>query len=368
MEHYMPVRLDAGPDCVAQNAGRMAALGKRCLLVTGAHSARASGALADVAAALNERGIQYAIYDKIAQNPTVKSCMEAGRIGRDADFVFGIGGGSPLDAAKAAGVFAANPGMTESEFYALAWENAPKPIVLLGTTAGTGSEVTDVSVLTDSSGRKHSVHDPRLYAALALGGAKYTTTLPRDFTVSTGVDALAHCMESYFSRKATEISRAHAVRGARLLIPALEEALESEAPSYNLRQRLYEGSILGGLAISRTGTVFPHNVGYYLTERCGVPHGTACAVFEPDLLAHVGRCAPALAAAFYAEAGTEERELLALLRRAVPPLELPIAEAELRAALPRWENNGTVSNTVGTVTTKQIFEMLQEKILRRSTI
>ena len=204
--------------------------------------------------------------------------------------VVGIGGGSALDAAKAAAVFAANPGLDEEGFYRKAWENSPLPLLLVGTTAGTGSEVTKVSVLTDSRGRKHSIHDDRLFAAASFGDPKYTAALPRAITLSTGIDVLCHCAESWFNRNADELSRA----------------------------ALYDASLLGGLAICETGTCFPHNVGYYLTETRKVPHGFASACFLPALLDITQVKAPACADRFFRELGIARGELLRLISLCLP--------------------------------------------------
>ena len=365
MEFFMPSRLLAGAGSVQKSGQRLEKLGKRCLIVTGGSAAKRSGALADVTAMLDGRRIVYTIFDQITPNPALADCQKGGRLAAafGADFVVGIGGGSPLDAAKAIGVFAANPEMSEATFYSAEWPAPPLPVVLVGTTAGTGSEVTSVSVLTDSSGRKHSIHDDRLYAALALGDARYTMSLPRSVTLSTGIDAVAHCVESAFSKKADRISRLFSAQGVRLAFPVLSAAADDDDLSLTQREQLYEASIFGGLAINRTGTVFPHNVGYYLTERYHIPHGFACACLMPDLLDHVGRCAPDMAQGFYAEAGITEAALRDLLYKCLPPLEAAATEEELREALPRWRSNGSVQNTVGAVDEEQIFSVLRKLLV-----
>ena len=363
MEFYMPTELITGKDCVKNSRGKIARFGKRCLVVTGGSAAVRSGALADIEEVLNDQGIAYTVFSGIAPNPALHSCMEGGRLAFDfgAEFVLGIGGGSPLDAAKAISVFAADPELTEEQFYSAVWPKQPLPIVLIGTTAGTGSEVTSVSVLTDSKGKKHSIHERRLYAALAMGDPRYTMSLPRAATLSTGIDAIAHCVESCFSRKADLLSRQFSVEGVRLGLPILQAAAEPDA-ILNISQRegLYHASILGGLAINRTGTVFPHNVGYYLTEHYGIPHGCASAVFMPELLGHVKQCEPTLYKDFFERVGTDEETLLSLVEKTVPRREIVLSEEEIRMALPRWENNGSVRNTLGNVTTEQIAKMLKK--------
>ena len=365
MNYFMPTRLFTGHNCIAQHADALKALGSRCIIVTSGQAAVLSGALDDVTQALDACAITSFVFDAVTENPPVATCIEAGRAAalEGAAFVLGIGGGSALDAAKAIAVFAANPTLDEAGFYALAWEQSPLPIVLVGTTAGTGSEVTKVSVLTDTVHRKHSIHDDRLYATLAFGDSRHTHTCPEAVTLSCGVDVLAHATESYFSRKADDISRAVAVRAIRLAADPLARASAGQAQQSDLstaawREQLYNASILGGLAINTTGTCFPHNVGYYLTENYGVPHGFASALFLPAMLRCVAESDSAYSAAFYDEIGMGAQEYTALIEGCLPTYTFKMTEEEIAAALPRWENNGSVKNTRADVSVEFIHEML----------
>ena len=364
MLFYMPVRVFTGRGCIAAHGELFQKLGCRCLIVTGAGSAKKCGALDEVLSVLQSAKTEVMIYDGITPNPLLASALEAGRKANafGAEYIIGIGGGSALDAAKAAAIAAADPAVDEEKFYAKDWGAAPLPIVLIGTTAGTGSEVTNVSVVTDSHGRKHSIHDDRLYAAAAFGDPAFMMNIPRSVTLSTGVDVLAHCTESYFSRKANEISRAFAVRGIRRSSAPLKKAADGEALTYDDREALYEASILGGLAICVTGTSFPHNVGYYFTENYGIPHGFACAMFLPELLQHCAAAAPELSEAFYAAIGMTQAENTALVRSTLPEAAFALTEEEVASALPRWENNSSVKNTIGDVTPEQIRKILNRYI------
>ena len=363
MNHNMPVRVCTGEHSVEKNTALFSRCGSRCLIITGKHSAVKSGALDDVVNALNHEGIPHRVFDGISQNPSVASCIRAGTEARDfgADFVIGIGGGSALDAAKAAAVFAANPGLDEDGFYAKNWAENPLPILLVGTTSGTGSEVTKVSVLTDSKGRKHSIHDDRLFAAAAFGDPRYTLALPRAVTLSTGIDVLSHCAESWFSRKADDISRAFSIRGIQLLFDPLLAAASGDELSLSQRGQLYDASILGGLAICDTGTCFPHNVGYYLTESYGIPHGFASAVFLPDLLRLISERMPAAAKRFFLELSIPADRVLHLVRVCLPELQVTMTEEEILSALPRWENNNSVRNTCCDMTTADIRTILENQ-------
>ena len=171
LNSFMPVKLITGTGCVRANAKELVKLGKTCLIVTGKNSAKACGALQDVTDTLDSSGQTWVLFDEIGQNPKLTDCMAAAEnaIAAGADFVLGIGGGSALDAAKCIAVLAANPGMTQSQLYAFDWENAPLKIVAVGTTAGTGSEVTKVSVITTPDGRKKSFHHEAIFPALSLG-------------------------------------------------------------------------------------------------------------------------------------------------------------------------------------------------------
>ena len=367
MKHYMPVHVYSGDGSVEKNADVFNRFGTRCMLITGKRSAVKSGALADVSAALGKNSVAYCVYDRVEQNPSVESCIAAGQTAYSfgAEFVIGIGGGSALDAAKAAAVFAANPNLNEEGFYQKQWRNAPLPILLVGTTAGTGSEVTKVSVLTDSRGRKHSIHDDRIFAAAAFGDPKYLDALPQPVTLSTGIDVLSHCAESYFNRNADEISRAYAVRGIRLLYAPLLEAADGGKLGHDQREALYEASILGGLAICGTGTCFPHTVGYYLTENYGVPHGFASACFLPALLELVQEKNPEYANRFFCETGLDREMLLNLIHRCLPENNITMAEEEIASALPRWENNNSVHNTCCEVNTEEIRDILFKQFLTK---
>ncbi len=370
MNFFMPARLYTGDGCIAQHADALRTLGTTCLIVTDKVAAKASGALDDVTATLDASDIAYTVWDGVTENPPVASCIEAGKRAAEveAQFVLGIGGGSSLDAAKAISVFGANPTLDEPGFYALKWDVNPLPIVLVGTTAGTGSEVTKVSVLTDAAHRKHSIHDDRLYAALAFGDSRHTYTCPDAVTLSCGVDIIAHATESYFSRKADEISRAFAVRAIRLALPALGIASTGWKGPKSLddhpiwwRDDLYEASILGGLAINTTGTCFPHNVGYYLTENYHVPHGFASAIFLPSMIELVEQTCddPTYAATFFDEIGKDKNAFERMIEGCLQmDQKVHMTPEEIEAALPRWENNGSVKNTRADVSLDDIRTIL----------
>ena len=369
LNSFMPVKLLTGAGCVGAAAKELAKLGNVCLIVTGKTAAKASGALQDVTDALDRNSQRWLLFDEIGQNPKLTDCMAAAEqaIAAKADFILGIGGGSALDAAKCIAVLAANPGLTQAQLYAFDWANLPLKIVLVGTTAGTGSEVTKVSVITTPDGRKKSFHHEAIFPALSLGDPSYTMSLPPMVTRATMVDVLAHCAESYFSRAANHISRCYAVEGIRLLLPVFRMLAEKgcENLDYATREQLYCASIYGGLAINVTGTCFPHTMGYLLTEAFHIPHGTACAVFQKEFYEYNKAVIPQLAAEYLEEIGCSEEEYFRLIETLTPPCEVTMGEELIAASHSRWINNGSLTKCQGTFTPDMADEILRKKFLAK---
>lgn len=288
---YMPVKCIWGYGAVTENGEVLASLGKRCLIVTGKNSAEKSGALGDAVKALEEKKIEYAVFDEISENPLISACHRAGEAARavKADFILGIGGGSVLDGSKAIAIYASNPDLSPIDIYKREYDNAPLPVALIGTTAGTGSEVTAVAVLTnDETGIKKSISGPDCYAAVSFCDPKYTKSMPYKTTVSTALDAFAHAVEGYFTAKCNGVLRLFAEKCIPELYACLKKLSETETVEDELREPLYYASIYAGLVINNCGTAFPHPLGYVLTENYGVPHGMACAAFFAP---YIDRCA-----------------------------------------------------------------------------
>ena len=369
LNSFMPVKLVTGAGCVRASAKELSSLGKICLIVTGKNSAKACGALQDVTETLALNGQQWLLFDEIGPNPKLTDCMAAAEkaITAGAEFILGIGGGSALDAAKCIAVLAANPGLTQAQLYAFDWANRPLKIVAVGTTAGTGSEVTKVSVITTPDGRKKSFHHEAIFPALALGDPRYTMSLPTMVTRSTMVDVLAHCAESFFSRSANHISRCYAVEGIRLLLRVFRGMGENgwEALDYDTREILYCASIYGGLAINVTGTCFPHTMGYLLTESFGIPHGTACAVFQRDFYEYNKAVVPELAGEYLERIGCSEEEYFSLIEKVTPPCAIHMDEALIAAAHSRWIGNGSIAKCQGVFTADMADAVLRRKFLEK---
>lgn len=273
---HMPVKTYFGEGCISKNASELAKFGHKAVIVTGGRSAKLSGALSDICAALEQLGIEYTIYDKVLNNPTLGNVREGGAIARQfgAGFVIGIGGGSPLDAAKAVAVLAVN-NIEPEQLFTNAFANRPLPIIAIPTTAGTGSEVTPYSILTRPDKQtKISFGTPETFPAIAFLDPHYTESQPLEVTINTAVDAFSHSLEGFLGKRRTPPSDILAREGIRLFGSCLE-GLRSGNIGPETREKLLYASMLGGMVIAQTGTTIVHGIGYNYTYFSGIPHGRA---------------------------------------------------------------------------------------------
>ncbi len=285
----IPVKFITGRDCIIEKSSEIC-LGQKALIVTGKRSAVKSGALDDVTCALKNNGISFAVFNEITENPLVSVCYKGGQtaIEESADFIIGIGGGSVMDAAKAIAAFAANPHSDEKMLFEYDKLGDPMPLVLVPTTSGTGSEANPYSVLTLDDEVKKRTYNNKSYADVVFLDAKYTFTLNENYTLSTALDAFCHCLESYMSPKATNMSMKYALDGASAIWSVFSEGI-ADIDEYQ-REKLFYASSCGGAAIDTTGTGFPHPMGYNLTLYKGVPHGRACAIFTQRYIDYCEQC------------------------------------------------------------------------------
>ncbi len=289
---HMPVKAYFGAGCISKNGGELAKYGRKAIIVTGGRSAKLSGALSDICAVLESLDIGYMIYDKVQNNPTLDNVREGGAMAGQfgAGFVVGIGGGSPLDAAKAVAVLAVND-IEPEQLFTNDFKNRPLPIIAIPTTAGTGSEVTPYSILTRTDKQtKISFGTPETFPAIAFLDPHYTESQPLDVTVNTAVDALSHSMEGYLGKRRTEAADILAREGIRLFGSCLD-SLRNGNISLETRENLLYASMLGGMVISHTGTTIVHGIGYNYTYFRGIPHGKANGYLMAEYLRFNYECA-----------------------------------------------------------------------------
>jgi alcohol dehydrogenase class IV len=288
-KYYMPTRVFMGNDCIVDNREALKSLGKKAMIVTGAHSAKINGSENDVKKALSMMGITYLVYDKVMSNPTISCAYEGAAIAKEygVDFIVAIGGGSPMDAGKAIALLAAQE-ITEENLFSGVYENKILPMAFVPTTAGTGSEVTQYSILTnDKVQSKTSIASDLLFPQVAFLDEKYTEGLPIITTVNTAIDALSHAIEGMLSVRASVVSNALAKDCIEKIvnsIPELQQALQVSSLGKSIkipvlspekREDLLYASFMAGMVIAQTGTTVVHAMGYSLTYFKDIDHGRA---------------------------------------------------------------------------------------------
>ncbi len=286
MYYEMPVRVYEEENCVLNHSGQLGALGKKALIVTGRHSAKVNGSLKDVTDALEKEGVKYAVFDEIEENPSVETIMNGRErgIAENADFVIGIGGGSPLDAAKAIAFMIYHREKDASYLYEDDGNSEALPVAAVPTTCGTGSEVTSISVLTRREKETKASIPHHIFPEIALIDAVYLRNASQKIIRNTAVDALCHLCESWINVKANDFSRMFVSAGLKIWRRSRDVLLgKKEAEKEDLRN-LMRASTLAGMAISHTGTSLAHGLSYAVTYETGMPHGKAAGYFLPGFL------------------------------------------------------------------------------------
>jgi alcohol dehydrogenase class IV len=281
----MPTKVFLGKDCINKNKAIFQEYGKKAFIVTGKYSGKSSGALDAVVNLLTDLGISYKVFDGVENNPSLENVKiggsEAAKFG--ADFIIGIGGGSPLDASKAVAVLAVND-IDPLELYKNVFTIKPLPIVAVPTTAGTGSEVTPYSILTRNDMQtKMSFGNEDTFPKVAFLDAAYTESLPHDVTVNTAVDALSHAVEGYLSNRSMPVSDIIAIDAISTFGKCMHK-LKNRKYDFDLREKLLYASMLAGIVITHTGTTIVHGMGYSLTYFKGLPHGKANGILMKEYL------------------------------------------------------------------------------------
>lgn len=284
---FMPTRVFLEDEVVQKKAELVKEYGKKAMIVTGRYSAKRSGAYNDIIESLQDAEISFVLFDQVENNPSLETVLLGAALAKEkkVDFVIGIGGGSPLDAAKAIAVLAVND--LDSEKLLQNTFTKALPIIAIPTTAGTGSEVTPYSVLVKKDiETKISFGNELTFPKLALIDPKYTEAVPLQTIIFTAVDAFTHSFEGYLSKRATPLSDALAL-GAMEIFGQCIPALIKEEFSAEVREKLMYISLIGGIVITHTGVTSVHGMGYCYTYYQGIPHGQANAFLLRSYLQYI---------------------------------------------------------------------------------
>jgi alcohol dehydrogenase class IV len=329
-----PETMLTGRDAFREIGRHAARYGTRCLVVTGRKAMREQGHLDRALSALREAGVGGAVFEGVENDPscgTVDRIRETLRQGA-CDVVLGLGGGSAIDAAKAAAALHLATDPTRAAFDGGDLPRAGLPVLAAPSTFGTGTEATWVSVLSDpGTRRKKGVRHPNMLPRVAVVDPMLGMGMPPRVTAASGMDALTQAIESYLSRHATDLTQALSYHAAALLVTGLPRAYDNGA-DLEAREMTANGSLMAGLALNNARLGLVHGLAHPLGIRYGLAHGEVCAVLLPHVLAFNRDAAPERYALLSGILGGDAAEAVAaLLRRMNLPADLrqvPIPPAD----------------------------------------
>lgn len=299
---FVPQYIISGENALKMSAEYFKAFGRKALIVTDNIMVKLGNVkkLTDI---LEEIHISYVIYSGINSEPTHTMIDEGVDIYKKegCDFLIGIGGGSPIDAMKAIGAVAANGGSI-TEYMGKRIECELPPTCAIPTTAGTGSEATKVSIITNTdTGVKMLLSDPKLMARIAVVDPVFTLTVPPEVTAATGVDALTHAIEAYTSARAFSMSDIYALSAVKRIFENIHEVY-TNGSNVKARTEMAIAALEAGIAFSNSSVTIVHGMSRPIGALFHVPHGLSNAMLldvcldylKPGAVSRLSRLAKAI--------------------------------------------------------------------------
>lgn len=285
MSHFViPNHTVVGTNVLGEAAPLLKKMGNKAFIVTGKHVA-VSDMMKQLTALLDENGIDCVIFDGITGEPTdtmIENGVEMLK-SSGCDFIIGIGGGSPLDSAKAIAAMAVNEGSI-ADYNGKEITGEILPLVAIPTTAGTGSEATKFTVITDSEkGIKMLLKGDVLVPKLAIVDSSFTVGAPKSVTSATGLDALTHAVEAYTSRKAFSMTDTLAVSAVKRIMKYLPIAYK-EPDNSLAREQMSIAALEAGICINNSSVTIVHGMSRPIGALFHVPHGMSNAMLLKECL------------------------------------------------------------------------------------
>lgn len=285
MSHFViPNHTVVGTNVLGEAAPLLKKMGNKAFIVTGRHVA-VSDMMKQLTALLDENGIGCVIFDGITGEPTdtmIENGVEMLK-SSGCDFIIGIGGGSPLDSAKAIAAMAVNEGSI-ADYNGKEITGEILPLAAIPTTAGTGSEATKFTVITDSEkGIKMLLKGDVLVPKLAIVDSSFTVGAPKSVTSATGLDALTHAVEAYTSRKAFSMTDTLAVSAVKKIMKYLPIAYR-EPDNSLAREQMSIAALEAGICINNSSVTIVHGMSRPIGALFHVPHGMSNAMLLKECL------------------------------------------------------------------------------------
>jgi len=308
-ELIMPSYIYTGKGALQEAAGKIRECGSKALIVTGPHVEK-TVMMNKLKELLKEAGVDYQIFSQITGEPTdhmIETGIEICR-SEKCDFCIGIGGGSPLDSAKAIAAMVGKEGKI-ADYCGRLIEGEVLPIVAIPTTAGTGSEATRFTVITDQEKEiKMLLRGEKLIPRIAIIDPEFSAGMPQSITASTGLDALTHAVEAYTSVKASPLTDDLASSAVRRIMKFLPRAYQN-CDDAKAREQMAIASLEAGICINNSSVTLVHGMSRPIGALFHVPHGISNAMLLKECLTYAldgawERFAD-LGRTTHAEAGTE---------------------------------------------------------------
>ena len=239
-----------------------------------------------ITGSLRKSGIEYAVYDGVAVEPTVDIVQEGITAFKDnqCDCILAVGGGSPIDTAKAVSVMVTNPGSIENYMGAGKVTKEGVPLIAVPTTAGTGSEVTPYTIITDTrTNVKMLISTPFVMPRIAVVDPLLSFSCPRGLTATVGLDALTHAIEAYVSLKAQPMTDIFCLSAIKLISGNLRQAW-SNGNNAEAREKMMIGAYQAGVAFSNSSVALVHGMSRPIGAYFHVPHGASNAVLLKTIM------------------------------------------------------------------------------------
>ncbi|REG35211.1 iron-containing alcohol dehydrogenase (plasmid) [Paracoccus versutus] len=284
--YHIPTQIEFGNGAIARLPEFVKALGGSRVLVVGDPGVQRVGLIDRVQAILTGASIFNAVYADVESDPATRSVDEGTVHGKvnGCDLVVGIGGGSALDTAKAIGLMLVNDGNIKDYVGIGKVPRAGAPVIAVPTTAGTGSELTIWSVLSDKVAKaKISVGSALNCPAIALLDPELTLSLPPQITAATGMDALTHALESYVNTATQPISEAMSDQAMTLIARSLSKAV-ADGSDVEARGDMLLASTIAAMAFNSTRLGLVHAFAMPLGAKFGIPHGLVNAIMLPEVM------------------------------------------------------------------------------------
>ena len=282
----MPAKILIGSGASEQIGEEAKKLGlKKSLIVTDKIMVRLN-ALAGIQRSLEKNGIGYTIFDGAAVEPTLEIVQAGLKSYREnqCDFLLAVGGGSPIDAAKAVSIMLTNPGSIENYMGAGKVPYAGVPLIAIPTTAGTGSEVTQVVIITDAARNvKMLISTPFVIPRVAVVDPLLTLSCPRSLTATIGLDALTHAVEAYVSLKAQPLTDIYCISAIKLISGNLRSAW-ADGNNVEAREKVMLGAFQAGIAFSNSSVALVHGMSRPIGAYFHVAHGASNAVLLKTIM------------------------------------------------------------------------------------